>query len=143
MAYLSVEDLHGSVEVIVFPDLYQTAAALITPESVVQVTGMLDRGEKATRVKATKLVSLADLMVNGYSRVTVHLSSSEITSDSLLQLRQVLHRYPGACPVYLELTIPDHSESVIAIGPELRVLPSDRLVDDVEALVGKGAVSLQ
>ena len=143
MAYLSVEDLHGSVEVIVFPDLYQTAAALITPESVVQVTGMLDRGEKATRVKATKLVSLADLMVNGYSRVTVHLSSSEVTSDSLLQLRQVLHRYPGACPVYLELTIPDHSESVIAIGPELRVLPSDRLVNDVEALVGKGAVSLQ
>jgi len=143
MAYLSVEDLHGSVEVIVFPDLYQTAAALITPESVVQVTGMLDRGEKATRVKATKLVSLADLMVNGYSRVTLHLSSSETTSDSLLQLRQVLHRYPGACPVYLELTIPDHSESVIAIGPELRVLPSDRLVDDVEALVGKGAVSLQ
>jgi len=82
-------------------------------------------------------------MVKCYSRVTVRLSSSEITSDSLLQLRQVLQRYPGACPVYLELTIPDHSESVIAIGPELRVLPSDRLVDDVEALVGKGAVSLQ
>src|SRR2546422_11451369 len=47
MAYLTLEDLHGTVEVIVFPDLYKTAAALIIPESVVQVIGTLDRGDKA------------------------------------------------------------------------------------------------
>ena len=143
MAYLVVEDLHGSVEVIVFPDLYQTASALITPESTVQIIGTLDRGEKATRIKATKILSLADLMVSGYSRVTIQVSSEEASSHALLKLREVLHRHPGACPVYLALTISNHSESVIAVGPELRVLPNDRLVGDVEALVGKGAVSLQ
>src|SRR5207245_2048511 len=31
MAYLTLEDLHGTVEVIAFPDLYKTAAALILP----------------------------------------------------------------------------------------------------------------
>ena len=143
MAYLILEDLHGSVEVIVFPDLYHTASALITPESTVQITGTLDRGEKAIRIKATKIFSLADLMVSGYSRVTIQVSSDEASSHALLKLREVLHRHPGACPVYLALTISNHSESVIAVGPDLRVLPNDRLVGDVEALVGKGAVSLQ
>jgi DNA polymerase III subunit alpha len=143
MAYLTVEDLHGSVEVIVFPDLYQTASALITAESVVQITGTLDRGEKATRIKATQVLSLADLMVSGYSRVTIQVSSDDASSHALLQLREVLHRHPGACPVFLALTISNHSESLIAVGPELRVLPNDRLVGDVEALIGKGAVSLQ
>ena len=33
MAYLTLEDLHGMVEVIVFPDLYKTAADLIVPET--------------------------------------------------------------------------------------------------------------
>jgi DNA polymerase-3 subunit alpha len=143
MAYLTLEDLHGSVEVIVFPDLYHSASALITAESVVQIIGTLDRGEKATRIKATQVLSLADLMVSGYSRVTIQVSSDDASSDAFRQLREVLHRHPGACPVYLALTIPNHSESLIAVGAELRVLPNDRLVGDVEALIGKGVVSLQ
>jgi DNA polymerase-3 subunit alpha len=143
MAYLTLEDLHGTVEVIVFPDLFKTASALITPESVVQITGTLDRGEKATRIKATKLVSLANLQATSFSRVTIQVSSGEASAQALVRLRDILNRHPGACPVFLTLTIPDHSESVIAVGPDLRVLPSDRLVWDVEALIGKGAVSLQ
>ena len=143
MAYLTLEDLNGTVEVIVFPDLYKTAAALITPDSAVQVTGTLDRGEKATRIKATKLAGLADLQTTNFSRVTVQVSSGEASSQALVRLRDVLRRHPGPCPVFLTLTIPDHSESVIAVGADLRVLPNDRLVGDVEALIGKGAVSLQ
>jgi DNA polymerase-3 subunit alpha len=143
MAYVTLEDLHGTVEAIVFPDLYKTAAALIVPESAVQITGTLDRGEKATRIKATKLVSLAELQGSSFSRVTIQVSSDEASSQALVQLRNVLHRYPGPCPVFLTLTIPNHSESVIAVGPDLRVLPCDRLIADVEALLGKGAVSLQ
>lgn len=143
MAYLTLEDLHGTVEVIVFPDLFNAASALITPESVVQITGTLDRGEKATRIKATKLGSLANLQATSFSRVTIQVSSREASAQALVRLRDVLNRHPGPCPVFLTLTIPDHSESVIAVGPDLRVLPSDRLVGDVEALIGKGAVSLQ
>jgi hypothetical protein len=32
---------------------------------------------------------------------------------------------------------------VIAVGPDLRVLPSAQLVGDVEALIGKGTVDLE
>jgi DNA polymerase III subunit alpha len=141
MAYLTVEDLHGTIEIIVFPDLFASASALVTPEAVVQITGTLDRGEKSTRVKATKLLSLAELMVSAFSRVTIEVSSEEGSAQALIRLREVLHRHPGACPVYVSFTIPNHSESVIALGPDLRVLPSDRLIDDLEALIGKGMVS--
>jgi len=143
MAYLTLEDLNGMVEVIVFPDLYKTAAALITPDTAVQVTGTLDRGEKATRIKATKIAGLADLQTSAYTRVSIQVSSSAASSQSLHQLRDVLRRHPGPCPVYLAVTIPDHFESMIAVGPDLRVMPNDRLVGDIEELIGKGAVSLQ
>jgi len=143
MAYLTLEDLHGMVEVIVFPDLYKSASALITPDSAIQVTGTLDRGEKATRIKATKIAGLADLQTSAYTRVSIQVSSSNASSQSLHQLRDVLRRHPGPCPVYLNVTIPDHFESMIAVGHDLRVLPNDRLVGDIEALIGKGAVTLQ
>jgi DNA polymerase-3 subunit alpha len=143
MAYLTLEDLHGTVEVIVFPDLYKTAAALILPESVVQVTGTLDRGDKAARIKATRLAGLADLQAQSISRVSIQVTTRDASAESLRQLRDVLHRHAGPCPVHLMLMIPDHSESVIAVGPDLRVLPSAQLVGDVEALIGKGTVALE
>src|SRR5437899_1215583 len=142
MAYLTLEDLHGTVEVIAFPDLYKTAAALILPESVVQVTGTLDRGEKATRIKATKLAGLADLQAQSVSCVSIRVTTQATSAGTLRQLRDVLHRHAGPCPVYLTLAIADHSESVIAVGPALRVLPSAQLIGDVEALIGQGTISL-
>src|SRR3989449_2947305 len=142
MAYLTLEDLHGTVEVIAFPDLYKTAAALILPESVVQVTGTLDRGEKATRIKATKLAGLADLQAQSVSCVSIRVTTQATSAGTLRQLRDVLHRHAGPCPVYLTLAIADHSESVIAVGPALRVLPSAQLIGDVEALIGQGTITL-
>src|SRR3989441_797568 len=143
MAYLTLEDLHGTVEVIVFPDLYKTAAALIIPESVVQVIGTLDRGDKAARVKATRLAGLADLQAQSIACVSIQVTTRDASAEILRQLRDVLHRHAGPCPVYLTFTIPDHSESVIAVGPDLRVLPSAQLVGDVEALIGKGSIALE
>ena len=143
MAYLTLEDLHGTVEVIVFPDLFKAAAALITPESVVQLTGTLDRGEKTIRIKATQLCSLADLQSTRFSRVTIQLPCAGAASEAFVRLREILYRHPGPCPVFLTVTIPEHSESVITVGPELRVLPSERFLSDLEALIGKGAASFQ
>jgi len=55
----------------------------------------------------------------------------------------VLRRHPGPCPVVLTVMIPEHSESVISLDHKFRVLPNERLVGEVEALIGKGAVSLR
>jgi hypothetical protein len=82
------------------------------------------------------------MMVTSYSRVTIQVSVDDAGAQALTRLREVLHRHPGACPVYLSVTIPDHSESVIAVSPELRVQPNDQFVGDIEAVVGKGGISL-
>jgi len=107
------------------------------------VIGTLDRGDKAARVKATRLAGLADLQAQSIACVSIQVTTRDASAEILHQLRDVLHRHAGPCPVYLMFTIPDHSESVIAVGPDLRVLPSAQLVGDVEALIGKGSIALE
>ena len=74
--------------------------------------------------------------------MSIHVTTRDASAETLRQLRDVLHRHAGPCPVTLTLAIPDHSESVIAVGPALRVLPSTQLIGDVEALIGQGTISL-
>ena len=61
MAYVRLEDLQGTVEVILFPDLFKNCSELIEPEALIQLTGTVDQMDNGARVKATAVQSLVDL----------------------------------------------------------------------------------
>ncbi|MFY9268161.1 MAG: DNA polymerase III subunit alpha [Candidatus Manganitrophaceae bacterium] len=81
MAYLRVEDLTGSVEVIVFPDLYQSSAPLFQQDIPLMINGMLDRGEKGLKLKATLIVPLTSSVSVSTSDHSPKVSVSVPTSD--------------------------------------------------------------
>jgi DNA polymerase-3 subunit alpha len=142
MAYVQVEDPHGLVEVIVFPDLYRTAGTLLAPESVVQVTGTVDRAEKGTRLKGLRLESLTDLLARSVSKVNVRIGEATEAASRLDQLQQILRRHPGPAPIYLTLCLAPDLEADTTPLPDLKVLPSDGFVAEVEEALGKGTVAL-
>jgi DNA polymerase-3 subunit alpha len=74
MAYVRLEDLTGSLEVIVFPDLYKTCSDMLTSDAPLLVIGNLDNGEKGLRLKATKLDSLNKIKTRSASKAALALA---------------------------------------------------------------------
>ena len=74
MAYVQLEDLQGTVEIIVFPELYQNSQECLKPDSVIQVMGTVDHMDNGSRLKATKIESLMDLQGK---TVSTHYTQSE------------------------------------------------------------------
>jgi len=142
MAYVQMEDPQGLVEVIVFPDLFRSAAALLVPDSVIQVTGTVDRAEKGIRLKGLKIEALPELQARAVSKVNVRLLDSPEASQRLDQLAQILRRHPGPASLSLTFQLGANLEADTAPLPNVSVLPSERFVADVEDLLGKGAVAL-
>lgn len=60
MAYLTVEDLFGTMEIIVFPSLYREAANIISADSPLVVSGHLEKTEKGYKIIAKEITSLLD-----------------------------------------------------------------------------------
>ena len=143
MAYFQLEDLHGLVEVIAFPDLYKSAGALIKPETVVRVTGTVDKAEKGTRLKGGRIESLTDLQVRSITRVNIRLAGSQDAAVRLGRLKDVLGRHPGPAALYFTFCLPPDLEADTALLPNVTVLPSETFMADVEDVLGKGAVALQ
>lgn len=142
MAYLTVEDLHGTVEVIVFPDVYKTVQEWIAPESLIRITGTIDRGDKGTKLRASKIEPLAEVQKRAVKQVRIRLSDRPDALDQLLRLREVLQRHPGEAPVSLSLQMDAALEAETAPLPNLTVAPSEHFVSDIEEVLGKGALSL-
>ena len=84
MAYLTVEDLHGMVEVIAFPDLYRDSADLIVPEKVVRFSGTVDRGDKGIKIRGSKIEVLAELQTKAISNVAIRLCDAQGMARAVL-----------------------------------------------------------
>lgn len=142
MAYLTVEDLHGMVEVIAFPDLYKESAALLVPETVIRLSGTVDRGDKGTKIRGGKIEMLAELQSNAVSSVAIRVSGSPTMATKLPMLRQVFQRHPGGSAVTLIFAVDPRWEARMAPLPHVKVAPSEHFVADIEEVLGKGSITL-
>ncbi len=141
MAFLTLEDLQGEVEVIVFPDVYQQCALILEKEKPVLVRGTVDTsGEKSAKIIAGQVLSLEESPYSVFSRCHLKLYPSRHERGYLEQLSALLQKTPGKLQVYLHFFFPDNREVVLLPDSRFQVTPSDPLFHEVEALLGEGVV---
>lgn len=143
MAFLTLEDMRGRVEVIVFPDTYRTVRPLLKVDTPLLVRGILEKGEERHKVRAVSITPLEEGMKGKVSRVHFRLRTPGLSKEQLLQLRKILEANRGGCEAWLHLIVPYHSEVIMALPPNLMVAPSEQLRRSVEDIFGDRCVELE
>ena len=142
MAFVRLEDLKGSVEMVVFPDCYAEAAACLSAETPVLVKAVVDKDERGVKLRATKVLRLEEASQGLTSRLRLLLESPGLTREKLVLLRQTLRKFPGSCRVSLHLSVPGKGEAVLALPGPYRVDPSPALLEEVNNLFGRNVVEV-
>ena len=140
MAYLALEDEEGTMEVLVFPDLYKNVAALLSKERLVMVKGTIDKTEKGVKLIAREVYGLDDYIgQNGYARIEITIPFHLSASDNLKALREIISGNKGKSQVYLKILV---NGSQVVLVTSLSVEPSAYLQERIEGLFGKGMVKV-
>lgn len=142
MVFLTLEDLTGSVEVILFPRVYQKVGTLIANDAVVLIDGRVSSQEEEAKVIAEDIrpLTTAASLAETSAKVFIRLETSDPGGDILDQLRAVLATHKGGSPVYLFLA---PTRRMILTNREYWVECSEEFIRQVEELLGEGAVSVQ
>lgn len=138
MAYLTLEDVEGSAEVIVFPELYKNSVQFLKKDMLLLVKGTTDKDEKGVRVRAREVSNLEDAGRTGLRRMDISIGNDAKSSENLRNIRDLVVRYPGDCQLFLKIQL-DNSQAVIATG--MNICPDRMLVNTLEDMVGRGAVT--
>jgi len=140
MATFNLEDLEGTVEVIVFPDLYGRSMAKLVEDTPVLVTGKAEIEERP-RILSTTFNTLQQAREGRTDGVAISIVTTGLTEETLQQLRAVLGQHKGGVPLYLELSRPGGFVLTLKADPaEFGANPGKDLKASVEAILGKGAV---
>ncbi|HEU4676002.1 MAG TPA: DNA polymerase III subunit alpha [Motilibacteraceae bacterium] len=138
-AIATLEDLEGSIDVMVFPATYQLVATMLAEDAVVVVKGRVDRREEVPKLVAME-IAMPDLTEGPRGPVVVALPTVRCTPPVVERLKEVLHTHPGTTEVHLRLQSTGRS-TLLRLGDGLRVTPSPALFGDLKALLGPSCLT--
>lgn len=150
MAFATLEDMAGSVEITVFPGPFRTAAPLLRSRAPILIRGRVDETERGRVVLAEEIQPLEGAVPARAAspepfepprrprtcRIRV---SAEGNAQAFLEaLKRIFTEHRGTTPLFLHLLLSE--QEVVIRAKELSVDPAPELVAKVEALLGKGSI---
>jgi DNA polymerase-3 subunit alpha len=138
MAFVTLEDRQGSVEVTVFSALYAGIYELLADDSPVMVEGRVQKDENTVKVVADSLVPLDKAEEKWAAAVHFVMDADQVSRPQLEGFKAVIAKHPGDCPAYVHLRIAGTMEAVIALPENLSLKASGALRQDAALFAGLG-----
>ena len=138
MAFVQLEDLTGSVEVVVFNSTYAAARELLVEDAVLVVKGRVDHKQQGE----TKLVALEVSRFEAVPErreVRLKVDARSAPAGVIRELAGVVRDFPGEAPVYVDL-VTSLGPKLLELGPEYRVDPQPDFFASVRHLLGVASV---
>jgi len=146
MAFARIEDLTGSVESVIFADLYKKTRDIISGGSPLIVMGRLDKEEEEVKLIVTGLSSIEDfgsMEKKLKARNThIHAPIDGLTGEKLAELKKIIQENPGTSPVILHLVYPDQGRIIISVNDGLKISPLEPAVARIKELIDGAQVEI-
>ena len=140
MAFVTVEDMHGATEVVVFSSVYASASQLLTEDKPILVEGRVQKDENSAKILADKIVTIDKAEETWTASIHLNLEVMRTDKAILESLRQILKTHAGPCAAFIHLKNPESAEAVIALPEILKLKAGKALKRDVEGLLGYQAL---
>jgi DNA polymerase-3 subunit alpha len=136
MGFVTLEDLHGFIEIIAFSDVFKKSSTVIRSEMPILVRGRVTKDEKSTKVVADEIVPLSAAKEEMISSVHIRLKREGLSRHHLVTLRKVLEEHRGNCKTYIHVTTQGGEETVVGLPDALRLRPSNEMTQEVNDFFG-------
>ena len=147
IAFLTLDDRSGRVEVSVFGDLLDQNRDTLVKDAVIVVKGSIavDDYTGGVRMRANEVYNLVDARENNLTKLKVQLCNHSISDDFSGELASILSPFKGlggaGCRVAVEYVRADAKAEVV-LGEEWRVKPDDELIQNLRDRYGADQVHL-
>ncbi|MDR3608625.1 MAG: DNA polymerase III subunit alpha [Oligoflexia bacterium] len=145
MAFGQLEDLHGRIEVVFFPEAYANFQEIIkraTSEAEpIVLTADLETSDESPKVLAKGIEWAAEAHKGRVQQVVLRLTPSETTPEQLRALKQNFLAHRGKCPVRIEFVDPTF-RTRLELPKTVSVSGTPQMVQSINRIFGRNVVTL-
>jgi DNA polymerase-3 subunit alpha len=138
-----LEDMTGALECVMWGDEFVRFKDAFAEDQLVIVRGNLERKTDEPVLQVTRLLTLDQAKQEMARELHLLFKLGRHTPLDVDVLAGILRKTPGTCPVLLTVKDPGGRRCVLKLGREYQVNPATFRRDELEGLLGSGAVQLR
>lgn len=143
MAFVTLEDTTGSIEMIVFARTLSEYANLVKPETVIRVDGRVSFSDEEAKIVCSTILPASteedQPEKKKSSRPGLYLKCSSMTCDELERAKKVLRVFAGPVKVYVYA----ESERMLSLAPQdLWISPNKVMISELSRILGAENVKI-
>jgi DNA polymerase III subunit alpha len=143
-ASAQLEDLRGSVELLVFPKAYQQMQSILKPDAALLIRGTVRQEENQKPRVSVMDARPLDAAVNGAkTQLRIRIDLDKLGDGRLNQLAEALAAYPGESPVFFDLVRAEDYVVRIQSRAPRGVQIENELLTRLKEICGEDAVRLE
>ncbi|MBI3252939.1 MAG: DNA polymerase III subunit alpha [Candidatus Omnitrophica bacterium] len=142
MAIVTLEDLEGTVELLVFPRAFKECGQHLVKDAILFFKGNIDKREETPKLLVNEITPVAEVHKKYTRSIRVRLAAGTAQENILKNLQSALSQHPGNVPVYIEFIGDDNARSQLLVDRSLFVRPNETLVSSLQQILGQEAVWL-
>ena len=133
MAFITLEDLLGSLEVVVFPKKYEQYRSILEPDSKILVYGRASISEDEGKLLLERAVAFDEIPKHVY----VQCLNKEAYAQQENAIYDIIDKYPGSSPVTVCLKEEHQSKD---LGRQFYLKAGEEAIGELKQLLGEGKV---
>jgi len=147
MAFITLEDLEGTVEIIAFPKVYEKCKEMIKKDEIIITEGHIDVAEGKTKIIAEKISLLEKYVENKKpapkteeknqnlaEKLHLEINIGKNEPDLLRKLKELFYGYPGKSQVVLHFK--DKDKTILhAIDKKYSVNIDDKFMVEIRGIL--------
>jgi DNA polymerase-3 subunit alpha len=143
MAVVVLEDIAGTVEVVIFPELYARCAAILNNDTPVVIEGLVKKDERGDNIIANGADTLEAARDKYTAGAHIKLQSDHVNRQNLEKLKKVFYRHHGSCPVSLTLHFAGRGEVDLEIPRDFTIKPCKEFTAEVNRTMGERVITYE
>lgn len=153
MAFLTLEDLNGSVEVVCFPDAFVRLKNALEQEGPLWIEGELQREknwddedeehETMFKILAQRVMDLNTIANKKAKAIKITLYANKTEPWILDDLKRLISRYPGEYPINMTVFLPHRGSVVIRLPERYRTCIKAEFIDEMQRMLGYAGCAVE
>ena len=140
MAFVTIEDIHGTVEVTIFSSVYAKACDLLADDNPLIIEGHVQKDEKSVKILANTVMPIDKAEETWTISIHLNLDINGAEKDLFVKLYDIFKKHPGSCQAYVHLRDPEKTETVLALPDNIKLKAGLSLTSEVNGFLGYNAV---
>jgi len=136
MAFATIEDIHGGIEIVIFPSVYSEYNHLLLEDAPVLIQGKAQVEENSVKILADMIIPVEKAEETWTADIHLHFDTTKIEKEILYKLKDILKKHNGTSSVYIHIMIPGKSEIVIQLPETMNLKAGSALTDEINQLAG-------